>query len=234
MNVTPTGATPTSVPLPKRVKDIIGIRRGLLVITGYVGTGENRHARWMAHCDCGKDHIVEGAAFLRWMYRSCGCYRDKQVGDANRTHGKSKSKLYQIWASMIQRCTNPNHPAYARYGGRGITVCERWLHSFENFYEDMKDRPSEKHTLDRLDNSKGYSPENCAWKTYKEQARNRRSNRILSHGGENLVVAAWTERNGLADSTIRKRLDNGWTIEEAVTTPSMHPKKDPLADFEWV
>jgi len=219
---------------PPRVKDISGMRRGLLVAVKYLRCGENRHAIWLTQCDCGKSHEVESAAFVRWQYQSCGCYRDKAVGNANRKHGGKFTKLYAIWVGMIQRCHNPNHHAYARYGGRGITVCERWRNSFEAFHEDMGERPSDRHSIDRINNELGYCKENCAWKTYTEQARNRRGNRLVEYKGEKITVAEWTERLGMSRAAVRKRLDDGWSIEEAVTTPNMRAKKDPLANFEWV
>jgi hypothetical protein len=124
---------------------------------------------------------------------------------------------------MLQRCTNPNHPEYKNYGGRGIKVCDRWLESFEeNFLADMGLRPSPKLTLDRIDNNKGYSKSNCRWATPKEQARNRRPNRVIPFNGEMLCVAAVAEHVGIKADTLRMRLNNGWPLACALgreTTP---------------
>ena len=117
---------------------------------------------------------------------------------------------------MLQRCLNPNDKRYKDYGARGIGVCERWR-SFENFYADMGDRPLGK-TLERHDNGLGYCPENCVWDTPKMQARNRRSNRLITHNGVTMCLAAWEEYLGLPSRIIAKRLDDlGWSVEKALT-----------------
>jgi hypothetical protein len=121
---------------------------------------------------------------------------------------------------MKYRCTNPRGRQYPDYGGRGIKVCERWLHSFEAFLEDMGRRPSPKHTLDRYpDNDGNYEPGNCRWATPKEQQRNRRCNRIIEFAGQRLPLSAWGERLGLPPETIAARLDRGCSVERALTAP---------------
>lgn len=117
---------------------------------------------------------------------------------------------------MIQRCYDNNSLAFKNYGGRNITVCERWL-VFENFLSDMGDRP-EGMSIERIDNDKGYSPDNCKWATRKEQASNRRSNRVYEHNGKTLTLMQWAELTGIPYFTIRNRIDLlGWDIEKAVT-----------------
>lgn len=119
---------------------------------------------------------------------------------------------------MLSRCLNPNAPHYADYGGRGITVCERWR-EFSNFYADMGAKPPGL-TLERIDNDKGYSPENCRWATREEQARNRRSNRLITYEGVTATLAETARRVGMGVTTLRGRLDAGWSVEEAITKPS--------------
>lgn len=131
------------------------------------------------------------------------------------THGMSKTREYHIWFNMMDRCYNPANAAYANYGGRGITVCERW-HMFENFYADICPRPVGRLTLDRKDNSLGYSKENCRWTTYKIQQRNRRDNRLYTINGETCSVSEWSERFGLRVNTVLMRLNSGWPIEKAL------------------
>lgn len=135
------------------------------------------------------------------------------------THGRSKSRVYRIWDSMLSRCKNPNHTSYHRYGGRGVRVAERWL-KFESFFEDMGEPPTSKHTLDRRDNSKGYEPENCRWATRSEQQRNRVSNVHLSAFGEVKLLIEWVEdpRCEVSYGTVRARLRRGWSPEEAIFT----------------
>lgn len=125
---------------------------------------------------------------------------------------------YKIWQSMRQRCNNPNSPAYLNYGGRGIIVCDRW-NDFIKFYEDMGPRPTSRHCLDRVDNDGNYCVENCRWANYVEQNRNRRSNKIISYQGQSHCLEKWAEIYGISSDTIWKRLDKGWKVEEALTTP---------------
>lgn len=135
----------------------------------------------------------------------------------NYKHGKRHERIYQIWCGMIQRCRNPSNPFFPEYGGRGIFVCHRWC-NFQNFYEDMGD-PPEGMSIERIDNDRGYEPENCKWATRVEQNRNRRRKRILTVNGESKSMSEWAEIYGLKDRTIWQRLSKGWTEEEAVTIP---------------
>ena len=119
---------------------------------------------------------IQGSHLRSGSTLSCGCYRK----ESNTTHGMTDTKEYELYIRIQDRCYNENHEAYRNYGGRGIAVCDRWKDSFENFYEDMGDKPGEDYSLDRIDNNKGYSPDNCKWATRKEQNRNRRGNKIQS------------------------------------------------------
>lgn len=126
---------------------------------------------------------------------------------------------YNTWSNLLGRCYSSTNWKYPRYGGRGITVCDRWRISFENFYADMGDRPSPRHTLERKNNDGNYEPDNCRWATQKEQARNRSSNRLLTAFGETLPMATWAERFGLGPTTLRRRILRGETVEAALTKP---------------
>lgn len=139
------------------------------------------------------------------------------------THGLSYTPEYRAWQQMRLRCTSPKHAAWPSYGGRGITVCDRWLESVQAFVADMGPKPTPQHELDRIDNSKGYEPGNCRWATRKANDRNRRSNRMVTFRGERLALAEWCERLGLPRDTTKKRLDAGWPVEKALTTP-VRPK----------
>ncbi len=121
---------------------------------------------------------------------------------------------YHAWKAMVQRCTNPQHQAWANYGGRGITVCEAWL-DFETFYRDMGPLPPGT-SLDRIDNAKGYEPKNCRWATRKEQARNHRGNRVLTYRGRSMPLVEWSEQFDIPAETIRNRLRTGWTVGQAL------------------
>lgn len=122
---------------------------------------------------------------------------------------------YQIWAAILRRCTNPNAKDYPRYGGRGITVCERWANSFTAFYDDMGDRPDGMQ-IDRIDNSRGYEPGNCRWVTSRENNRNRRDSVYVEFRGERIHICQLAERYGISRTTLAWRLRHGMTIDQAV------------------
>jgi hypothetical protein len=134
-------------------------------------------------------------------------------------NGKVRSE-FRIWDGILQRCLNENSPAYQSYGGRGISVCERWRTSFENFFADMGEKPSPLHTIDRIDNNGNYEPDNCRWATKKEQGRNKRNNKRIVFRGEEKTLSEWGEIFGLSSSIIGSRIFRyGWTVEQAITTP---------------
>jgi hypothetical protein len=133
-------------------------------------------------------------------------------------HGLSRTPAYPVWCNMKTRCYNESSTFYAEYGGRGITVCERWRESFSAFYEDMGERPAGM-TIERLDNDKGYEPGNCVWATRKVQSRNRRGRRLLTIDGKTQTMAEWSEECGIALRTIWERCNLGWSDADAVTTP---------------
>jgi len=129
----------------------------------------------------------------------------------------AKTREYRAWCNMIQRCTNPRATYYRAYGGRGIRVCERWLH-FENFLSDMG--PCRPHfSLERKDTNGDYEPGNCRWATRAEQARNSRSNRLLTHAGKTLCLVDWAAEVGISEKVISDRLRLGWAVPRALTEP---------------
>jgi hypothetical protein len=137
-------------------------------------------------------------------------------------HGMSRNRIYKLWIEMIQRCCNPKDRAYPSYGARGISVCEEWVgpQGFETFLKDVGRRPSDAHSLDRIDNDGNYEPGNVRWATPKQQARNTRRNRHITALGETLTLAEWSERSGIKRETIAMRLRCGWSTEKAVSHPT--------------
>lgn len=164
--------------------------------------------------------------------KSCGCLLKETLigGDINRntyfdstTHGMSNSKEYGIWLGMLQRCYNPKRKNYKRYGGRGIFVCRRWKKSFEHFYKDIGERPSDKHSIDRVDNNGPYAPWNCRWSTDEEQSNNRCDNHLLYFCGKSYTMKKWSEKLNINYKTLNSRINQyGWDVERALT---QHPHK---------
>ena len=134
------------------------------------------------------------------------------------TRAVSKTRTYGSWRSMVYRCTNPNRPEYPRYGGRGIMVCEKWL-SFDSFLLDMGVCPSKKHTIERIDNDKGYNPDNCKWATYIENLNNKSTTVKYTHNGQTMSIAQWARTKGFSRGKLWKRLHRGWSFEKAINKP---------------
>ena len=137
--------------------------------------------KWICNCDCGKQNLSIFGMHLRTGHtKSCGCYNLEQIKIRSTIHGMTKTPEHKTWSEMRQRCYNPNNNQFNDWGGRGIAVCDRWKDSFQNFYEDMGPRPSDKYSIDRIDNNGNYQPSNCKWSSRKDQARNTRKNVIES------------------------------------------------------
>lgn len=202
-----------------RWKDLNGQIFGKWTILGYMG-----NKMWECRCECGVIKNVCSTGLLKGTSTSCGCFHKSQMI----SHNKSKTSEYKIWQSMKNRCTNKNHKHYKDYGGRGIKVCKEWLNSFEKFIEDVGNRPSKLHTLDRIDNNGNYCKENCNWATRAEQNKNKRSNVIVTFNGLTLILSEHIKLLQLPNETIRSRLRLGWSIEKAFNTPIKHKTKTPV------
>jgi len=200
--------------MPKFV-DISGQIFGRWTAIKRIGTRAGG-ALWLCKCECGNTGEVRSNALRAGKSKSCGCYnsevRREVCLERNLKHGHSKrgdkSRAYIIWGNLKFR---NKRKKYA-----GVTVCKRWT-SFENFLKDMGEPPTALHTLDRIDNSKGYSPDNCRWATMKEQQNNRTNNRIISAFGKSQTLQQWSEEAKIDRKTISKRIDRGWSVERALT-----------------
>jgi hypothetical protein len=150
-----------------------------------------------------------------WAFLECECGRCK----AQPTHRRTKTAEYVAWRAMLGRCYRTDDISYPNYGGRGITVCDRWRTSFENFLADMGERPSTNHSLDRKESNGNYEPDNCRWATKREQSQNRRSTNFIAWNGETHCVAEWARRLDISFHALEQRLKRGWTAERALTQP---------------
>lgn len=176
--------------------------------------------RWLCMCDCGNMHEVDDYELRRkdrTGVKSCGCWRNELRATYNYKHGMSKSTEFRVWEGMMQRCDNPKHDHYDRYGGRGISYDPSWS-DFEQFFVDMGPRPPGTY-LDRIDNDKNYCKDNCTWSTAKEQANNRCNNKYLTLDGETLTVAEWADKLGVKYVTLLARTYKGWSDEKVLKTP---------------
>lgn len=202
--------------------ELVGQQFGRLTVLQHSHQVENHH-HWHCGCVCGNLKTINGNSLKRGLTQSCGCLqRERAKGrPPKHTHslrGGKPTKAYYTWQSMISRCYYPSNHSYKNYAFRGTTVCDRWRHSFENFYADMGDPPSGT-TLERIDNEGNYTPENCKWATPLEQAQNRRTTRRITYQGTTQSIAAWERTLGFTKDTLLGRIRHGWDVERAFTTP---------------
>lgn len=192
-------------------KDLTGVRAGRLVALELLPKRRKGCRIWRCLCDCGAEAFVSTHDFGK-SARSCGCLRR----DLLTKHGDIDSQEYRSWTSMKARCGNPRTAGFHNYGGRGIRVCERWK-DYANFLADMGRRPTPRHTLDRIDNNGDYEPGNVRWVTRRQQALNRRDNRVLTWRGKTQTLMEWSEKTGIPYGTLWFRLGTmGLTIGEAI------------------
>jgi|LakMenE18May11ns_1017448.scaffolds.fasta_scaffold9687854_1 hypothetical protein len=196
--------------------DRIGQRHGRLVVLSYTKRGKDENGKRIkskctCRCDCGNITVVQTDNLDSGNTTSCGCYGIETRGKSSKTHGNRAHPLYAVWNMMKSRCNNPKNKSYPRYGERGIKVCSEWEISFENFWNDMFASWSPGMTLERVDNDKGYSPDNCIWANRKLQARNTRRNVIINTPSGPLTIAEASEKYGIKQSTIWMRINRrGW------------------------
>lgn len=208
------------------VKDISGKRFGRLTAIE-ISHKANRRMIWECKCDCGNTVYAPTCNLSSGNTQSCGCLNKELVAARSTSHGMSYTREYKTWLGMKKRCFYKNSTNYADYGGRGITVCKRWM-SFENFHADMGDKPKGM-TLDRVDTDGDYEPSNCRWATLEEQGNNQRGTKRFAFNGKNLTISEWGREVGINKHTLRYRLKHlMWDIERAVTTVPIkrkHPAK---------
>lgn len=204
-------------PVGEKFKNWTGMTNGTVTVLGYVGKDENEIPMWKCKCDCDKEKgiykiFLSPNRQVKNKNKSCGCRSRHKV-----THDKTYTREYMMWEAIKERCYNKNVEGFHLYGGRGIKMCDRWLNSIENFINDIGKRPTKYHTFDRIDVNGDYCPENFRWATPKEQANNRRNNRLIKYNNEELTVTQWAEKIGTNSQNLFKKIDDGWSIEEILT-----------------
>lgn len=213
--------------MDRRRNDLSGKRFGYLTVEessdDYISPQGYHYPTWKCVCDCGRTVVVRGDSLKNGHTKSCGCKKiigaiDRKIHSDNRKG--NRSRLYNIWANMLQRCNNIGHPNYDVYGGRGIKVCADWntyrvfkMWALNNGYSNIL-------SLDREDTNGMYCPENCRWVSLKVQQNNKRNNHMLTYNGETLDMMQWSEKTGIPYSTLRSRINIlGWSSDKAITTP---------------
>lgn len=187
--------------MESRVKDMAGLRFGRLFVERRL-MEQKRPTLWVCKCDCGGYKNADGGALRRGKLKSCGCLIDRK--DGVEAHGKTGTRTYTIWKRMKERCNNPNHQSYKKYGARGISVCEKWSNSFRSFLKDMGEAPAG-HSIDRIDTLRGYEPGNCRWATTFQQSRNARHNVWVVVHGQRMIVTDAARMLGIAPATVKKK-----------------------------
>ncbi len=198
--------------------DLTGKTYGCLTVTLHKWGGKRSICECV--CSCGTRVDVMANSLRTGNTRSCGCLLPAITSARNRSHGKSKTSENMIWSQMIQRCFNPNCRSYYLYGRRGIKVCEEWRSSFETFLKDVGPKPSPSHSIDRIDVNGNYEPKNVKWSTRKEQARNKRDTRWITHNGVTKCLSEWAEDAGLPQPCLQGRILLGWPMDLALSVPN--------------
>lgn len=200
--------------------ELVGKHFGRLTVLSRAGSDKRGEARWSCMCTCGNTTIANASSLKSGNTMSCGCISKELLLERNQTHGLCKDKngkkprLYNIWVRMRQRCCDANSSDYARYGGRGISVCSEWS-DFMTFYNwAMANGYKNNLSIERENVNGNYEPTNCSWITLKDQARNKRNSLFFTYKGEKKTLTEWSEILGLKYSTLRMKLRNGETLEK--------------------
>ena len=202
----------------KRLINLAGQRFGFLLVVDEARRGI-WDRRWNCVCDCGTEKAVAQAALRGGKTVSCGCKRGALISAHRTTHGKTKTKLFGVWAAMHNRCNNPRYPQFALYGGRGVQVCDEWG-AFECFeLWALSAGYAEGLSIDRVNNDGHYEPTNCRWTDAYVQGANKRNNRHITHEGATRTLSEWARHGGIPTNVLHSRLRNGWPMSRAIAEP---------------
>lgn len=199
--------------------DLTGFKNGRLTVMSLHSTGQ--HTKWNCLCECGKSFVSESYTIKTGKVKSCGCYRVDETTARKTNHGYRHHPLYDIWCHIKDRCLNPNNPAYHNFGGRGINICKEWTADVKCFVEwGIGNNWAKGLDIDRKDNDKGYSPDNCRIVTRSVNSYNRRTNVIVQYNGRSYNTKELEEISGISANRILRRIrDYKWSVEDAVTRP---------------
>lgn len=202
-------------------KDMTGQKFGRLTVISRSKHSCDEHASWLCRCDCGNTCVVNGRCLRQGSTQSCGCYQREMCKKWSTTHGETKTRLYHSWLNMKARCYNTNNHKYYRYGARGIYVCDEWKNDFVTFRDwSLSHGYNDDLTIDRIDNDGPYAPWNCRWTTSDTQANNKSSNVMITLNNITHDRTEWEHIMNFDEGRLRRRLNNGWTIYDALTIPN--------------
>jgi len=204
----------------RRLINLIGRRFGRLTVVSRAENAPCGKARWNCLCDCGKENKEYDGNLKRGGVKSCGCLK-KEIGIRCYKHGKTSTRLYNIWRGMRKRTYCQNQKDYEGYGGRGIAVCDEWKNNYEAFEKwALQSGYTNNLTIERINNDGDYTPENCRWATVEEQGNNKRNNHYITYNGEIKTVTEWSRIFGIKKATVYNRiLTLGWDEIKAIVTP---------------
>lgn len=213
-----------------KAKDLTGLIIGKLTVIKISKQGNYYEKEWLCQCSCGNIKNVKHKGLTSKTTLSCGCLQIEHVVNMNKEtktiHNLSNSRIYKIWQMMKDRCLNSNNKDYINYGDRGIAVCEEWL-DFNNFHIwSIKNGYNEILTIDRINNNKGYCPENCRWETRKIQSNNTRRNRYITLNGEEKTLQQWADYLNISKSSLSERIQRKWTEDEILNNKRNKRRRD--------
>lgn len=205
----------------RKTRDLSGVRLKYGTVVAYSHTSKRSQRVWDCLCDCGESYQRTAAQINEGRGQHCGCMSGKLISEATANHGLTGTPEFKSWDAALYRCDNPNSKDYARYGGRGISVCDRWR-DFSVFLSDMGPRPGANHTLDRIDANGNYEPGNCRWADHVTQQSNRRNNIMVRQNGKEITLFAFYGRNRRSGYSMAcRRIARGWSVADAIFQPAI-------------
>lgn len=212
----------------RKVKDLTGMTFGRWKVVEYAGQNKQRSSMWLCECQCEKhtQRVVLGKSLKNGTSKSCGCLKN-ELSSKRAKHNSVGTRLYRIWRNMKERCYNPNNTYYKNYGERGITICDEWRDNFVEFQKwAISNGYQDDLTIDRINNNKGYEPNNCQWATRMEQSNNLKKNIILEYNEEKHTMAEWSRILNISYIALCHRIERGWSVERALSTPVQNKNKN--------